>query len=156
MRTLQLTRGKEALLDDEDYERVKGDRWHVTAHIPARSASGYAQGRPEDGKHGRVLLHRYLLGITDRKVFIDHKNGNGLDCRRDNLRIATKSQNAANSVKRRNALTSIYKGVYQLPGGRFCARIARKHIGVFDTQEEAGLAYNAAALEKWGEYAKPN
>lgn len=88
--------------------------------------------------------------------FVDHRNMNGLDCRRENLRAATKSQNTRNSRLRRNNRSG-FKGVTETSKGwraqcRFDGR--NHHLGYFDTPEEAHAAYFAAACEHAGEFAR--
>ena len=96
-------------------------------------------------------------------MYTDHINNNGLDNRKENLREATSSQNAANSRSKNN--TSRYKGVRKLPdiksGSRqWQARVKHNyreiHVGCFHTEEEAALAYNEKAVELWGEHAHLN
>lgn len=95
---------------------------------------------------------------------VDHKNGNRDDCRKDNLRLATYSQNNCNIGKKLFILgtTSKYKGVYKYKGKQkpWWAYIKtggkRKSLGYFSTEEEAARAYNKAALELHGEFANVN
>lgn len=91
---------------------------------------------------------------------IDHINGNKLDNRIENLRPATCSQNLANRPKKKNC-TSRFKGVYfNKSCNKWCARFffnsKVKHIGLFEKEEDAALAYNQKALEVFGDYAKLN
>jgi len=74
---------------------------------------------------------------------IDHVNGNKLDNRIENLRVATRSENLLN--KRPYGKTSPYKGVYQHTSGRFYARFREDYLGIYDTAEEAALVWNRAA-----------
>lgn len=108
----------------------------------------------------RTALHRVILN-AESKFEVDHINGNGLDNRRSNLRIATRQQNSANRVKGNfeNA-TSAFKGIYKRGEKRWVAQITinneNRHIGSFDNEENAARAYDAAALEAFGEFAKLN
>lgn len=109
----------------------------------------------------RIHMHRLILGLDSRDTRLcDHKNGNGLDNRRANLRIATTSQNLANRGKtRRN--TSGYKGVMWFKRKRkWYARIRVSgksvHLGYFDDPIDAAKAYDDAALKHFGEFAKTN
>lgn len=104
-----------------------------------------------------VKLHRRLLNPPDNLI-VDHKNGNPLDCRRANLRLATKAENSWNSRRPRNN-TSGFKGAYFCKDtGKYQARIAvsRKviRLGTFDTAEQAHHAYLEAANLHFGEFAR--
>jgi hypothetical protein len=105
------------------------------------------------GKRGeQVLLHIFIMESPN----VDHKNRNTLDCRRSNLRLATKAQNNKNASIRKDNTTGI-KGVYLRPNGKYRAMIAVSsklvHIGYFDTIEEAAAARREAAQKYFGEFA---
>ena len=119
----------------------------------------------EDGRRTTQSLQRFILEVTDRKVEVDHEDHNGLNCQRYNLRIATHSQNLANMlIPARN--TSGIKGVYKYvsnswkTSNKWKAQISfkgkRKHLGYFDSKEEAQAAYDKAAIELFGEFALTN
>lgn len=99
-------------------------------------------------------MHVQLLGRRD-ELLIDHKNGNGLDNRRDNLRWANWSQNMIHARKQNR----FGRGV-KFVDGRFAVQIAKNkkqwYIGRFDTPLEAQSAYNRAALDLHGEFATLN
>lgn len=144
-----LTKGKVAQVDDGDYEMLMalGKKWHVS--------DGYAVNL----HLGR--LHRFLLGAPDG-VMVDHRNGDTLDNRRDNLRLCTNSQNQANRQRSRGV--SPFKGVCwqkRTNGtGSWKAQLVIEgnvvYLGVFGTDLEAAAAYNAAALSHFGEFAHLN
>lgn len=153
---IPLTRGKVALIDDCDahlaafkwYANPDGFNWYAVREVM------------RDGQRQRFHLHREVLGIVDPSVPVDHVSGDGLDCRRQNLRQATRGQNQANRGMMRNN-TSGYRGVQWDPRGRtWRARIKVRwrfrHLGQFDTAEAAGRAYDAAARESFGEFARLN
>lgn len=100
-----------------------------------------------------VRFHRHIM-LAPEGYDIDHINGNPLDNRLINLRVATRSQNMANVKKAK------YKGVYKVASGKYKAVITinykQHHLGVFDTAEEAALIYNEAAIKYHGEYANLN
>lgn len=103
-------------------------------------------------------MHR-LLTNAPKGMDVDHKNRNTLDNRKENLRICTRSENMQNSVgKLERNLT--YKGVYKTREGRYASRIyqnyKKTHIGVYDTIEDAALAYDQRAIELFGEFARLN
>lgn len=138
-------------VDDDLAEWLSGWKWHLSSENPNyRYAIRY---EIRDGRKTNIWMHREVLGVVEP---VDHENGDGLDNRRENLRLATKQQNAANS-KPYNGRK--YKGVHAhrrkwkaviKSGG------VQKHLGLFDTPEEAALAYNDAAREIHGEYARLN
>lgn len=103
-------------------------------------------------------MHRLILNAPDH-VRVDHRNGDGLDNRRDNLRYATTSQNCGNQRVGRNN-TSGYKGVTPRPSGKWRARIMYQrqcqHLGEYETKEDAARAYNEAALRLFGPFARLN
>jgi hypothetical protein len=158
MREIILTNGNKVLVDDEDYEKLSKLTWYFRKQ-------GYAVGNlpsPENGVYPKVLMHRYILNAP-KGTQVDHINGNKLDNRRCNLRIANASKNKANCGIRSNN-TSGYKGVTKATGRRknkpWTAQIKvnykRIHLGYFETKESAALAYNEAALKYFGEFAKLN
>jgi hypothetical protein len=147
--------GRVALIDDEDYALISQYRWCVyeTRRGPGRGASGpYAVALDHEGRFMR--MHKLITGLPR----VDHKNGNGLDNRRENLRGADYTQNAQNRPRRADSANP-YKGV-KLIGRRWYARITergkRRVIGSFATAEDAARAYNRAARDAFGEFAHFN
>ncbi len=99
------------------------------------------------------LAWLYMTGEWPGPGFtVDHINLDRADDRWANLRLATRSQQQGNKPVQRNNFLGV-KGVSPL-GSRFVARFNRKHLGVFDTIEEAGMAYKLAAESHFGEYAR--
>ena len=119
---------------------------------------GYVVGRPA-GRKSSVTMHRWIVFGGKEGSGVDHSDGDKLNNRRGNLRKATQSQNAKNTLLAKNN-TSGFKGVSKTAEGRWRARITveRKeiHLGVFDTKADAAAAYDAAALQLHGEFASPN
>lgn len=116
------------------------------------------------GRKNRKMftLHRLILGLTDPKIQGDHRDGNGLNNTRQNLRAATHSQNSWNS-KRRSGGTSQYRGVsWDAERAKWIASISRedgkgrKHLGRFDNETDAAHAYDTAASSRYGEFARAN
>jgi hypothetical protein len=162
MREIPLTRGYVAFVDDADYERVTAaGPW--SAHIDRRK-NVYARHTMQhnaEGKQPTLLMHRFILGITDSKVKVDHRNRYGLDNRRENLRLPTNSQNGANANKCRRGASSRFRGVsWHKRIGKWGAHIGvnRKliHLGYFAEELDAARAYDAAAREHFGEFAHFN
>jgi hypothetical protein len=150
MREIPLTHGEVALVDDEDFEWLSKFSWRVVDD--PRNNTLYAAASP-------ITMHRIILGSDGAEAsLVDHENGNGLDNRRENLRMATASQNQGNRRLNRNS-TSGYKGVSRR-NGRWTARIKMKgrstYLGTWDTPEEAAEAYDSKAREYFGEFAHVN
>ena len=151
-----LTRGYEAIIDAADVPIVAGFNW--VASVKSHTTYAIRTDRL-DGKRCSVLLHRFILGIMDRRdLEVDHKNCNGMDNRRDNLRLATRSQNNQNRrIGIRN--TSGFKGVSWDNGRRkWIATIKihgrSKRIGQFSTPETAATAYAIASARIHGEFGR--
>jgi hypothetical protein len=153
---IPLTRGQVALVDAEDYERLNAFKWCATRNRV--TAKWYAiRGVLVAGKSTTIKMHREIL-LAPTTAQIDHQNGNGLDNRRENLRIATNAQNLFNRGPQRNN-SSGFKGVcFHKQAQKWKAEIAfrgqRKHLGLFTTPEDAHAAYIAAATQLHGEFAK--
>ena len=154
MKVVTLSKGHYAQVDDADYERVAQHNWCVqdlgTRIYACRNV------RREDGSRTHEYLRRFILATP--LEHIDHKDGNGLNCQRHNLRGATRSQNYANR-KRSRANTSGFKGVVK-HGGVWTAQIGvfgrRVYLGSFATARQAAEAYDLAALILHGEFAQMN
>ena len=104
-----------------------------------------------------VAMHDIIMGTVYESINIDHENHNGLDNQEHNLRGCTRSQNICNKNKSKNkVLSSVYKGVHRA-AGKWRARIhllgKDTHLGYFNTEIEAALAYNSKAKELQGEFA---
>ena len=135
-----------AVVDSEDYELVTdAGKWSLDVH---QGEPRYAR-RTIDGR--TVLMHTFITGFGKT----DHRNGQGLDNRRSNLRPATPGQNVCNQGRQRNN-TSGFKGVYSR-GNRWRAAVTvagmELHLGYFGTPKEAALAYDHGARELHGEFA---
>lgn len=155
MKELQLTRGMVAIVDDEDYEPLSAYRWHAktSGSNPSKDYACRSTGGP---RGPRILMHRAIIGAPVG-MDVDHINGDSLDNRRANLRLATRSQNLQNRPRQRNN-SSGYKGVSRYRTGQWMACItvdgARKYLGYHPTPELAHAAYCAAAAELHGEFAR--
>lgn len=155
MKQIELTKGKFALVDDEDFEKVSQYKWCFN--------QGYViRGKWNKGKTDAIAMHRFIMNAQKGEL-VDHINHNGLDNRRQNLRIATRQQNAINSFKPINN-TSGYKGVNYMKGEgrvkrwRAVIKFNQKyiHIGYFMDAIEASRAYDKKAKELFGEFAYLN
>lgn len=143
----------EAIVDAIDADLVGKFKWFLHKCGNARRGS-YATTQGEDGK--KLSLHHLIFGKPNPGTEVDHKNGNGLDCRRDNLRLGTHAQNAANTPNRKPG-SSRFRGVMAMRrGDSWRACISDKHLGVFRSEVEAAKAYDAAATVRYGEFANLN
>lgn len=142
------------LVDEPDYWRIAESGGTVGVKRDKRTV--YAQ--ISFGYKPQPRLHQWLLNPPEG-MHVDHKNGNGLDNQRSNLRIVTRSQNMHNQRKTRGS--SQFKGVsWFRPYSNWRAYITiddrRKHLGYFTSEEDAGRAYDTAARAAFGEYACVN
>lgn len=106
-----------------------------------------------------IKMHRLILGITDPKIHGEHKDGNGLNNRDDNLRICTSSLNHGNRIKQHGNYTSIYKGVCldSYNKNKYRAYIVKDkkqyQLGHYKNEIDAAKKYDKAARELFGEFA---
>lgn len=152
MREIKLTQGQVALVDADDYNTVEElQEYHWSA---MRRQNGVWHAFRNDRGRVRYMHSAILRGGR----LIDHRDRNGLNNQKSNLRRASKSQNAANS-KTRSDNTSGFKGVsWEKSKQRWCAALHylgfRYQIGRFTTKEEAAFAYGLTALAAFGEFAR--
>jgi hypothetical protein len=158
-RLIELTRGKFAIVDTEDYHRLKKHKWH--AHKSPHTY--YAVKSLTNGKKQKrinMYMHHLVVNVTEA-MKCDHINHNGLDNRKANLRIATHTQNVWNRRKFKTPSRSKYKGVDWVKDiKRWRARITvdgrRLHLGFFRDEVDAAKAYDQAAREYHKEFAALN
>lgn len=148
---IKCTRGMVALVDPE-FAYLKKFKWHGRERCGIRYAS--RNEKREDGSYATISLHREVMGLKAGDPFVDHIDGDGLNCRKSNLRIATAEDNARNiSGENRSRKTSKYLGVSWDRGAyRACLWVngRSRHLGRFKTQEEANKARLKAEREEWG------
>lgn len=151
---IRLTKGKCALVDNEDFGYLNQWKWHLhTEGYACRSTTSTIIG-----KRKRIYMHS-LINQTPIGTGTDHINGNALDNRKSNLRTANQSQN---SMNRKTAYgSSQFKGVcLNKANGRWMAYIGYKRklksLGYFDCELAAAKRYNIEAKTLFGEYARLN
>jgi hypothetical protein len=150
---IPLTQGKTAIIDAADVPLVEGILWHAVKDVKWGKVRWYARASI-GGKH--VKLHHRIMGNTRDT---DHKDGDGLNDRRSNLRPCDDSLNQANTSSRGGS--SRYKGVSWLKGRKrwlaaFMFRGQHYFCGYFKEEDDAARAYNTRALEVIGEFARLN
>jgi len=158
MKTIQLTQNQVTTVNNEDYDYLNSFNWWA-----AKSGNTYYAIRSvyEGGKKiGTIRMHRDILKLTNPEILGEHRDRNGLNNSRENLRIATKAQNNTNRRPKIGG-SSKYLGVsLNKASGKFKAQIKSngkvKGIGYFKTEEEAALAYNLHAEKIHGEFAALN
>lgn len=159
MKTIKLTQGYEAIVDDEDYEKLNQRKWHVLI-APKRDVkyAGHSFWDTKAKRTDHIRMHHMIIG-KQNGFDVDHINRNGLDNRRANLRHCTQSQNIANTTPRKNNKSG-FKGVTETPNGTWHAVIRENgkpnYIGNFRHSKEAAKAYDKEALRIYGEFAYLN
>lgn len=157
MKQIPLTNGMSAMVDDEDFDRTMQFTW-IAKQAPNRRNLWYAYritGRIKRTNTQVQWLHHFIQGIKSQT---DHRDANGLNNQKSNLRLCNHSQNAANRRLNSNNSTG-FKGV-TFYRGKFIVQLGRrgpgKWIGSFDSSQEAAKAYDNAAAKRFGEFAKLN
>lgn len=156
MREIKLTQGKVALVDDADYEKLIKLKWRAKK----MGANYYAyHSYRENGKIFSINMHRTIAGLSkENQLIVDHINHNGLDNRRENLRVCNYNQNGANRRKQCGT-KSAYKGLaFHVGKWQASIKVNYKNIylGRFNTEIEAAKAYDAASIKFFGTFANLN
>lgn len=158
MKLIELSQGKHTIVDDDDFDYLIQWKWYAQKHGKTFRAMRNKSRRA--GGRGIIYMHRVILCCEDGQE-VDHINMDGLDNRKENLRICSRSQNLANRAK--TGGSSVFKGVTR--SKRYADRpwlaqiqyeYKHKKLGYFETEEQAAIAYNDAALELFGEFARLN
>ncbi len=155
---IPLTKGQEAIVDECDAERVLAKKWHIGVTHSRSGTIFYAVHRlPRTHANRALLLHRFIMEPLEGLV-VDHINHDGLDNRRCNLRVATRSQNGANTKSRRSESGFIgvrinHCGVYY---GRGDVSRSAFYTKWFADPESAAIARDELAIEHFGPFAALN
>ena len=154
MKRIPLSQHRFAIVDDEDFERVNKIKWYCRNY----RHTCYAIHTLNKTKTA-FRMHRFIMDVSDPKIYIDHINRNGLDNRKKNLRTSNHKQNSRNrAIQIKN--TSGYRGVYKAKNTTskiWKAQIQdldgkRLGLGYFETPEEASKVYDMAAIKIYGEF----
>lgn len=170
MKKILLTQGKIALVDDEDYKRLSKFKWNYEG----TGGSNYAKRSVRvQGLQNQKTI-RMCCEILQTNELIDHKDTNGLNYQKSNLRLCTSAQNAQNRKKPKMKTSSKYKGisatyyksvysdylsitwVANIGFTNIFGRSVQKYLGRFKVEEEAAKAYDEAAREHFGDFARLN
>jgi len=154
MKEIQLTRGKVAIVDDEDFEWLNKWKWHYNgAYARRRERGSRLANRISIYMHQQIAIN---YGVVPGKTLVDHIDGNKLNNRKHNLRWVNTQ---GNIVTRRSKKTYGYRGIYPRGSGwnaRITIDYKNYNLGMFKTREEAAKAYDLVALRAWGPLAELN
>lgn len=163
MKYIQLTQGKKAIVDDGDFEWLNQWKWAYKLSKILKKGNEYGIAvrgiyDPNRKQNKIIRMHRIILGINDPKIFIDHRNGNPLDNRRKNLRIANINQN---NWHKQTKSASGFKNVYPVPNSlkwytKIMINKKNIYLGSYISKEEAARVYNKAARKYHKEFASLN
>lgn len=155
---LPLTQGFTAIIDDDERGREASMwKWYARRNGQRIYAARGIWGAGPNGQVKIEYLHNFILGVKG----VDHINGDGLDNRLANLRPATHQQNLRGFQRKRQCSTSKFRGVYWAKLNQKWAAQIKIHcratyLGLFDSEEDAARAYDAAARNYFGEFAHLN
>lgn len=150
-----------AKVDDEDFDRLINHKWSL--HNDRNNQYARASCVNSSKVKTTIIMHRYILGVSDYSIKVDHIDHCGLNNQKQNLRKATSSQNSKNRKKSLNVRnnTSKYKGVHSVLSKngnkkyRASIRVENRkliHLGYFSQEIDAAKAYNSAAIKHFGEF----
>jgi hypothetical protein len=147
----------DVLVDETDLPLIADSYWHINQSSTRTYIRGYIGN---EGQKRQQYLHRHIMQVIDPLVEVDHRNRDGLDNRRQNLRICDRGKNSYNAPARSNNRSG-YKGVRwhqhnQMWEARIASSKVQRSLGYFRDVVEAAKAYDRASHELHGEFARPN
>lgn len=160
MKRIELTQGKVALVDDADFESLIQHKWYARKMGNVYYAMRHGK-RKLTLNQPTIFMHRVILGLQPGdKQQCDHRDGDGLNNQRANLRVCTNQQNGY-SRKKYKVGTSKYKGVcWSLCAHKWQSQIQVKrthiYLGYFNSERKAAQAYDVAAIKHHGDFALTN
>src|SRR5208283_3048863 len=153
-RTIPLSQGKFAVVSSHRYEELNQWKWCASKAWN----TWYAVRKNEEER--MIQMHRQILGLTDPKIQTDHWDGNGLNNRDENLRLAKNLQNSWNRSRHKDNTTGFIGVVFHKRARKFQARLHHNgkchYLGLFDLAEDAAHARDIKAIELHGEFARLN
>lgn len=140
--SVPLTKGYRALVDEKDYKWISAYKWRANVSVNKRKVYASRVTSRKDGPQKQIMMHRQIMGLESKDEWqVDHINGNTLDCRRSNLRLATGSQNSMNRIYRRKTKSGVPGITKSHTDGMWNVRVQcegkRYWIGTFRSIEEA-------------------
>jgi hypothetical protein len=148
--------GEYAFVSEEDYENVMKYRWSLFSSKNKKTGRECKYANTSFNTK-RIYMHHFILGKPkDRKTVVDHKDGNGLNNKRDNLRFASCEQNCQNKFTNKTGTTSKFIGVSKKKNQKWRVHYSTTLLGVYDIEEDAAKVYDTYVLVKLGEFAKTN
>lgn len=158
MKTIKLTRGYYALVDDKNFEQLNQWKWYTLIDSSKKIYAVRNDIYIKNKKRKIIWMHRLIMN-TPKNMETDHRDSNGLNNQIRNLRIVTRIQNSSNRKLNKNNMSG-YKGVNQKYWNRWQASISvkgkLKYLGLFKTAHQAALAYDLWAKDIYGEFALLN
>jgi hypothetical protein len=161
MKTIPLTRGKVAIVNNADFKWLAKKKWRAIRPTPTGIERWYAV-RTEGSRGQTLYMHKAIvarMGLPPQKL-CDHRDGDGLNNRRSNLRPCSPAQNVQNKRKQ-TGLSSRFKGVYwHKRDQKWMARLGHngttRFLGYFENEKDAAKAYDQSAIKTFGPFAKVN
>lgn len=160
MKTIPLTQGRVAVVDNADYALVSRYRWYAHKRRGKHHTAFYAATRPTAHILGcgmTVLMHRLIMNALPGQQ-VDHRNGDGLRNTRRNLRLCNKSENCRNMrvVYATSGLKGVSARTTRAGTIRWIVRVGGRYKGMFDTKFQAAAAYDSNAITLFGQFAATN